>query len=228
MRALLLLTFLLAVAGAADPPAPPDDARKKAIAELTKLAEGRAELTKLAADWSALLPAAKAGVIDGKVKEVTIPNKIDKKNPVRFPSARAKADYVAALDERLGRLRSQMKEWKSNRPEDFAERLTFLKGGEVGIFPAEKAHVGSVIDKDTVIIDTRTNPEGLERNEPISVLVRGVDTSKWADGIAINTPPGLFVVDTVKRDGTTYFRLTPLILTKEEAAALTGTCLAPR
>ena len=227
MRALLLLTFLLAVAGAADPPAPPDDARKKAIAELTKLAERRAGLTKLAADWSALLPAAKSGLIDPKVKEVTIPDKIDQKNPVRFPSARAKAEYVTALDERLKGLRSQLKGQKGDRPEDFAQELTLTLAGETGRFPSPKAHVGRIIDKQTAIIDTRTNPPGAGGNEPISIVVSGVDTSKWADGIVIDTPPGIFVVGTIKRGGTTYFHLKPLALTNEETAAIMKAAKSP-
>lgn len=215
--ALCCVLFALALVSGADEP----ESRKKAIAELTKVAEGRAKATKLEADWSALLPAAKVGVIDGKVKDVTIPDKIDKKNPVRFPSAKAKSDYVAELDEKLKGLRGALKEWKSSRPEDLAEPLTLTKGGEVGRMPHKRVRVATVIDKESALIATVTNkPDVTDRDDNITVIVSGVDTSKWADGIAIDSPPGIWMVGTQKRGGKTYLHLTPLVLTKEEAESV--------
>lgn len=128
----------------------------------------------------------------------------------------------AALAEKLKVLRAEMKEWKFDGPEDFAEPLTLGAAGEVGRLPHKRIRVNTVLDKQTALVGTRTNkPLRLgERDDEIDVLLYGVDTSKWADDLAVDAPPGIWITTTEKRGGKTYLRLSRLELTKEESAAL--------
>lgn len=126
----------------------------------------------------------------------------------------------AATVEKLKNLRAEMKGWRFDRPEDLAEPLVLSKAGEVGTFPHKKARVREVIDKNTALIETRTNRAAGDRDDDITLFVAGVDTSKWADDLAIDAPAGIWIVTTQKHEGRTYLRLSPLVPSKDESAAL--------
>ncbi len=126
----------------------------------------------------------------------------------------------ASLAEKLKNLRAELKELRTDKPEDFARPLTLTGAGEVGRLPYPRCRVDEVIDKQSAILQTRTRPNGPQKNEPVFVIVSAPDTSTWADGAAIDAPPGLYHVTTQKRGTRTYFHLAPLVLTKDEAEAV--------
>lgn len=211
--------LLLSLACAAEPDAVPAQARKEAVAAITKEAERRGKIVQAEREQARQLVGAKVGVIDPKVKEVKVPEMIDKANPVRFPTAKAKADFIAARETRIKELKYEMRDWKGAGPGDFAEPLTLTTAGVSGRFPHDKVRVESVIDKRSALLAARASLDS-GKTEPVTVLVSGVDTSKWADGVLIDSPPGLFYVATQKRGGTTYFHLIPIEVTKEEFDAI--------
>lgn len=98
----LVLASLVAAADEADKI--PAEVRKPVVEAVVKSAERRAEAAKKEAAKAELLTHAKAGVVDAKVKKVTIPDSPDKDNPVRFPTAASKKQYLASLEEELKKI----------------------------------------------------------------------------------------------------------------------------
>lgn len=121
---------------------------------------------------------------------------------------------------KLAKAKAKVKGAKLDSPERIAEPLTLNGAGEVGTLPHPKVKVVEVIDKRTALIETRTNRDAGERDDDITLVVHGVDTSKWADDLSINAPAGIWIVTQEKRAGKTYLALHRLELTKEEAAAI--------
>ena len=235
MRALLFFglaalgCYSPATSGAADDKIKdeiPADSRKEAVASLKRSAQHYAKLTQLEKEWATQSDAIKSGIIDPKVKSVTIPDTIDKKNPIRFPSAKVKTEFKTEIQEKLKGAREELKSMKSDKPEDFARPLSLSKVGEVGRFPYPKVKVASVLNKSQGVVSTETyipQEDGptFFRAEDVTVIVSGADTSKWADGLEVPAPQGVFVVCTYKTPrGATRLHLIPLELTKEESAEI--------
>lgn len=132
-------------------------------------------------------------------------------------SDRAKAVEVLT---KLAKIKGKAKGAKLDAPEKIAEPLTLNGAGEVGTLPHPKVKVVEVIDKKTALIETRTNRDAGERDEDITLVVHGVNTSKWADDLSISAPACIWIVTQEKRAGKTYLALHRLELTKEETASL--------
>lgn len=193
-----------------------DDAKKKAVALAKSGAQQRAKAEAAAADLSNKVAAGKVGIIDANKKDTVVPAKPTKANPVRFPSVNHKRQYVAKLEEELAALQRDLKE-PASKPEHFLPKLTLTKGGEVGRFPHAKAKVVSVTGKASAVLSTFSSPTDAEKPRRIEVLVTGVDTSEWADGLSVDGPPGAFSVATAKSEGRTLLSLSPLKFTDAEA-----------
>lgn len=200
MRAIVgLCVCLLSACVAPSEPAPdvpaeiPPEQRKKAVEVLTKEAARRPLLLKLEKEAVAKLAA----------------------NP-RLKSVREDLEFY----------RKELKPLKAiDTPEGFAQPLSFTRVGEVGKFPHRTVRVSAVFNKQTgtVMVDTvptSNTPGGATEPERVLLVVSGIDTSKWADGLNVPAPEGVFYIGTIKHRGDTHLHLIRLELSKAESEAI--------
>jgi hypothetical protein len=223
LRSCSVLALLFAATfGSAAADEIPADARKKVFEAIKTEAAKRPAVRQQQAELKALLEHANAGVVDKSKKDVFVPPKIDKKNPIRFPSAAARSDYVKDLEAKINKTIDQLR-GPDDAPESFAPEVSVNGVGSWGVFAQKVVTVDRVINKNTAVIKTRTETTAkpLDGKE-VLVLVEGVDTSKYADNQNVGRPAGVFyVTGNQKVGGQTYFHLVAVTFSADEVKELT-------